>query len=78
MDFYDFLKTSGAGGELLASQAWGAAIAAIKAGLPDHHAEIDAAVASFPPRPEPEPAPAEPAPVVPVAASDSGTSTEGT
>jgi len=48
MDFNDFLKTTGAGGELLARQAWERAVDLIKAAVPDRVAEIDAALAPLP------------------------------
>lgn len=63
MDVNQFLKTTGAGGDLLARQAWAACAAQIKAALPDHVAAIDAALA---PDPEPE------AEVVEISASDVG------
>lgn len=63
MNVDQFLKTTGAGGELLARQAWAACSAQIKAALPDHVAAIDAAIA---PAPEPE------GEVVQISASDVG------
>lgn len=65
MDCTDFLKTTTAGGELLARQAWDACAAQIKAALPDHAAAIDAALAPLPPE------------VVAVNATDAGGAQEG-
>lgn len=52
MDCSDFLKTTGAGGEQLARQAWAKAIEIAKAAAPASAAAIDAAFAPLPP-PEP-------------------------
>lgn len=49
MDFNDFLKTTGAGGDTLARQAWERAVDLVKAAIPDRVAEIDAALAPLPP-----------------------------
>lgn len=62
MNFDNFKKASNAGGELLARQAWDAAVSVIKAALPDHVTTIDAAVA-------PE--------LVQITSTDSGVAAEG-
>lgn len=67
MDINQFLKTTGAGGELLARQAWAKAADLAKAAAPEAAAKIDAALA---PDPEPE------AEVVEVSASDVGNAAE--
>jgi hypothetical protein len=66
MDFDDFKKTTGSGGELLARQAWDKCAALVKAALPKHIAAIDAALAPLGPE------------VVEVAATESGKAAEGT
>lgn len=48
MDFNDFLKTTGAGGEALARAAWDKCAAIAKAAAPSCAAEIDAALAPLP------------------------------
>ena len=67
MDFNDFNKTTGAGGALLARQAWDKAVELIKVALPDHVDVIDAALAPIPPEPE----------TVEISANDSGAAAEG-
>lgn len=63
MDFTDFLKTTNAGGELLARLAWERAADIAKAAAPDR---ADALTAAFAPNPAP----------IEVAAGDSGAATE--
>lgn len=74
MDINQFLKTTGAGGEALARQAWAKAAELAKAAAPEAAAKIDAALA---PDPEPEPEPDPEPEVVAVSASDSGNASEG-
>lgn len=49
MDFNDFRKTTGAGGEVLARQAWDKAVELIKSALPAQASTIDAVLAPLPP-----------------------------
>lgn len=65
MDINDFLKTTGAGGELLARQAWAKAAELAKAAAPEAASKIDAALAPLPPE------------AVEVNATDAGNASEG-
>lgn len=65
MDINDFLKTTGAGGELLARQAWAKAAELAKAAAPEAAEKIDAALAALPPE------------AVEVNATDAGNASEG-